>query len=502
MRNRLSSLLRLACITAMLALFLSPLIAAAENIPDQADPQQSTTYLTVETVTLGNGIHIEKNIISGPPKPPEGYEFERAAVTLPEPDQLMGTKTVTVPTYDWLFGCSAVCGAMIAAYYDRNGFDNMYTGPTNGGVMPLDSSTWGTWSDGTATYPNNPLVASHNGLDGRATLGSLDDYWVAYGSTANDPYITGGWTQHTWGDAIGDYMKTSQSAHSNDDGSTTFYTWLTLATPLTCDDMETNNIDTEDGTYGRKQFYEVKGYTVTDCYNQKTDNTIAGGFSFAQFKAEIDAGRPVLMNLAGHSIVGVGYDDSANTVYIHDTWDYLKHEMTWGGSYSGMNLLSVSIVNLQPTTSTTTTAPTTTTTVDTTTTTTAPATTTSIPICIDNDGDGYGINCNQGQDCNDGDAFYNELCPDCGVNIIPWAIGRFLGEKEKTRNLFVMGKKGTVFDESTPVRWESADIAVVSKRVFMKRFMFMKVSIDGAALGKGSYRGLIGACSATLNLVK
>jgi hypothetical protein len=65
-----------------------------------------------------------------------------------------------------------------------------------------------------------------------------------------------------------------------------------------------------------------------------------------------------------------------------------------------------------------------------------------------------------------------------------------------------MGKKGTVFDESTPVRWESGDITVVSKRVFMKRFMFMKVRIDGAALGKGAYRGLIGACSATLNLVK
>ena len=111
--------------------------------------------------------------------------------------------------------------------------------------------------------------------------------------------------------------------------------------------MVSYGIDTVDGTYGRKLFYEARGYTVTDCYNQSTDNIITGGFSFAQYKSEIDAGRPVMLNLNGHTIVGVGYDDSTNTVYIHDTWDYLPHTMVWGGSYSGMQLLSVSIVNLQ-----------------------------------------------------------------------------------------------------------------------------------------------------------
>jgi len=112
--------------------------------------------------------------------------------------------------------------------------------------------------------------------------------------------------------------------------------------------MVTYGIDNVDGTYGQKLFYESRGYTVPVCYNQKTDNTIAGGFSFAQFKAEIDAGRPVFLNLAGHSVVGIGYNDTGSTVYIHDTWDYLNHSMTWGGSYAGMQLLSVSIVNLNP----------------------------------------------------------------------------------------------------------------------------------------------------------
>ncbi len=132
---------------------------------------------------------------------------------------------------------------------------------------------------------------------------------------------------------------------------------------------------------------------------------------------------------------------------------------------------------------------------------TSTTTTTASP-CVDNDGDGYGDNCIAGPDCNDDDPFYNEICPDCAVKVIPKYLGWFLGENEKTRRLLVIGKSDTVLDENTPVRWETSYIEVLSKRVFFKRFMFMKVSIDGAALDKGEYRALIGSCSGKLNLVK
>jgi hypothetical protein len=319
-----------------------------ERVPVAQGPlQQINKYFSTQTITYSDGTSLGRNIINGPPKPPPGYELERTSVALPESDQEAGVKTLTVPAFNWVFGCSSVSGAMIAGYYDRNGYPNMYTGPTDGGVMPLNNSSWGTWSDGDSTYPNLPLAASHNGVDGRATKGSIDDYWVQYESTASDPYITGAWTEHAWGSAIGDYMKTSQSAYGNTDGSTAFYNWDISPSQLTCADMVSYTVNTLDGTYGRKLFYEARGYTVTDCYNQKTDNTVAGGFSFAQYKAEIDAGRPVMLGLEGHTIVGVGYDDSTSTVYVHDTWDYSNHTMTWGGSYSGMQLLSVSIVNLK-----------------------------------------------------------------------------------------------------------------------------------------------------------
>ena len=314
--------------------------------------EQVNKYFSTQTITYSDGTSLVKEIINGPPTPPSGYTLERLAVTLPEPNPEMGINIMTVPAFNWVFGCSSVSGAMIAGYYDRNGFPNMYAGPTNGGVMPLNNSSWPTWSDGHTTYPNLPLAASHDGVDGRTTRGSIDDYWVRYGSSVQDPYITNGWTQHTWGSAIGDYMKTSQSAYGSTDGSTSFWNYNS-ASQLTCNAMETltsggHTLSWNDGTYGRKLFYEARGYTVTTCYNQPTDNNYAGGFSFAQYKAEIDAGRPVMLNLAGHTIVGVGYDDTGNTVYIHDTWDYSNHTMTWGGSYSGMALRSVSIVNLQP----------------------------------------------------------------------------------------------------------------------------------------------------------
>jgi hypothetical protein len=331
--------------------FIPALAAYAESpaarIPITKGPlNHINEHFSTQSITYSDGIILDRSIIKGPPKPPPGHL--RPTVLLPEPMPEMGVNTLGVPAFNWVFGCSAVSASMIAGYYDRSGFPNIYEGPTNGGLIPLtEDPSWGTWVDTEGdTYPNNPLIASHQGLDGRVVYGSIDDYWISYLSNSNDPYITGNWTQHTWGDAVGDYMKTSQSGYDNVDGSTSFYLYDS-ATPLSCNVMEASGIANEDGTYGRKLFYEARGYTVTDCYTQMTDNEHTGGFSFAQYKAEIDAGRPVLLNLQGHSIVGVGYDDISSTVYIHDTWDNLDHAMPWGGSYAGMGLWGVSIVNLQ-----------------------------------------------------------------------------------------------------------------------------------------------------------
>ena len=319
------------------------LIVIAVPFPAVEAAAESPSQLTNEftpTTTLADGTEISALVIDGPPTPPVEYVEERAASMVTSLDR--DSSLANFPSYSWVFGCSAVSAAMIAAYYDNNGYPNMYTGPTNGGVMPITDTSWSSWQDVAGVwYPNNPLIASHNGVDGQVGRGSIDDYWVSYFSDADDPYITNSWSEHTPGTAVGDYMKTSQSAYSNIDGSTRFWNRSDGA-PLLCSSMPA-----DDGTLGRKQFYEARGYTVTECYNQNTDNN-GGGFSLTDFQAEIDAGHPVMLNIEGHTIVGFGY--SGSTIYIRDTWNSNPenvYSMTWGGSYAGRGLLGVSIVHIQ-----------------------------------------------------------------------------------------------------------------------------------------------------------
>lgn len=337
--------LQTACLVVSIILFTG-LFVPRSPLPVHAQEGTTNPYFASRIVILPDGTSLTAETISGPSRTPEGFETDRQVVTLPEPGSASTTKVLSVPAYLYYFGPSAVSAAMIAAYYDRSGYPNMYTGPTNSGVMPMTDSGWPTWTDGAGnTYNQNPLTASHIGMDGRTIRGSIEDYWASV-SGVPDPYITGGWAQHAWGTAVGDYMKTSQSAYLNDDGATTFYFSNTTAAPFTCANMAATLVKDYDSTYGRKLFYEARGFAVTDCYNQKTDNAIAGGFSFAQYKAQIDAGRPVMLFLAGLTITGIGYNDAGNTVYLRDNWDYNVHSMIWGGGYSGMAMQGVSIVNL------------------------------------------------------------------------------------------------------------------------------------------------------------
>lgn len=328
----------------VLILFISPItpntIAKAD---DGTITEVFSPYYTEIRTTDANGRTLVKSIINGPRKPLPEYEDERLA-SIKSIDEAQGL-IPNFPSYSWVFGCSAVSQAMITAYHDRTGAPNLYTGPTDGGFAPITDTQWPRWTDGAGDdYPSNPIIASRIGIDGRTIKGSIEDYWVKADSTDPDPYITGGWTEHTFDQAVGDYMFTSQSKYDNVDGSTVFWTYNDNR-KLTCDELQQENL--ADGTLGRRNYYQARGYQVSDCYNQVVDSQVAGGFSLAQFKAEIDAGQPVLLNLKGHSVVGYGYE--GNTIYIRDTWSSdpsFTPTFQWGGSYEGMELRSVSIVKI------------------------------------------------------------------------------------------------------------------------------------------------------------
>ena len=103
-----------------------------------------------------------------------------ATATLPSVNKAAGINVLEhVPAFDWSYGCSATSAAMMAGYYDNTGYPNMYTGPANGGLCPMNNSTWG--------YGKCPLSATEQDVDGLPTRGHVDDFWISYGNGGPDP---------------------------------------------------------------------------------------------------------------------------------------------------------------------------------------------------------------------------------------------------------------------------------------------------------------------------
>lgn len=291
----------------------------------------------IDPCYIADTIYDENNrmiiCIRVPGKPPENYrapvaQFTRTSVILPN-----------TPAYDWSFGCSATAAAMMAGYYDNNDYPEVYTGPTNGGIAPLTNQVWGSVMINGEERKLCPISATMDQLDGRTIFGHVDDYWIVYGSNAPDPFI-GNWTEHAYGDCTGDYMKTNQYNYGNSDGSTLFY-YYPDGSPYFGNEFN-------DGCYGLKLYFESRGYVVEDYFTQLIYGYDGNnqGFSFSDYMNEIDAGNPVMIHVQGHSMLGFGYDDNNNTVYLHDTWDYADHQMIWGSDYEGLDHWGVTVIHL------------------------------------------------------------------------------------------------------------------------------------------------------------
>lgn len=194
----------------LVSVFLSMLLClSVSSAIAQTNPLVEKGYLKPFTIDDGKLI----NMVIVPGRPP-AIKAEVVQVTDPRTSEAINV-LLDVPALDWSYGCSATSAAMIAGYYDNTGYPNMYAGPTNSGVFPMNNSIWGAGEC--------PLSATHMGYDGRAIRGHVDDYWVAYGDTGEDPFMTGGWTEHTHGDCTADYMGTNQYNFNNSVGSIRFF---------------------------------------------------------------------------------------------------------------------------------------------------------------------------------------------------------------------------------------------------------------------------------------
>ena len=317
-------------------------VSAEPNLVEVSDANDSTLKL----LSYEDGKIIEGRLI-GPGLPPENWDPNSNLADLSDVSAQYLDKN-EVPAMSWSYGCAPTSATMLFGYLDRNGYPNMYTGPTNGGVFPLTNAVWGPSFEGKGQCP---LTASQNGLDGRTTKGHKDDYYHAYGSNI-DPYF-GSWTEHTPQDSVGDFMGTSMfNKYQSTDGST--WVW-TNPEGFPLYDYTAHDDTQRDGMHGMKLFVESRGYSVAKDgehslnYNQLIYgyNGNTNGFTYDQYKAEIDAGYPVLIQVRGHTMLGVGYTGT-DQIIIHNTWDYNKHTMTWGGSYEGMQHFAIGVIHLNP----------------------------------------------------------------------------------------------------------------------------------------------------------
>ena len=247
-----------------------------------------------------------------------------------------------VPDYDWNYGCVGTASGNLMGFWDRHGFPDFYDGPVNNGLAPLSSVT--PYQDISQMW---------------ASPAHVNDYYSDY-EASFDNYQLAGREDHT-PDCIGDFIGLSQmkwndmagECDGNLDGFA-FVFWETNGArrvnfaPTAGDGKPVRDIPS-----GTRAWSQWRGY---DCetFSQLADvnptKPLDAGFTFADFKAEIDAGYPVLFFLqdfsrnyrldAGqrkvnphiHAYLGIGYYvDNYGKQYatVHTSWASGPQQILW-----------------------------------------------------------------------------------------------------------------------------------------------------------------------------
>ena len=236
--------------------------------------------------------------------------------------------------YEWWWGCSPTAAGMIMGHYDRNGYGsdplhNQYPNLVPGGVA--ESSSYGVGV--------GPLAKA-----AIASAGHTNDFYKTppgyQGSGDDNPTPWHGFN------CLADFMGTSQDSvgiPGNANGSSFFDSFASGARYYVKDVVALGNTN-KDAMFGIYEYVNYAGYgsgdpgNDTNFYTQHIkDPSHPLGCMFADYKAEIDAGRPVIIQIAEHSMFGYGYNTTGQIVYVHDTWTLGGGTMTWGGTYGPQN---------------------------------------------------------------------------------------------------------------------------------------------------------------------
>ena len=252
------------------------------------------------------------------------------------------------PDYDWWYGCSATSAGMLMAYYDLNGYGGLYYDTLlPGGPAELNSYGGGGGQD--FDGDTSPDLLCNKAI---ASAEHIADFWVQYEKSKDtghpDP-LGGGrgglpYDPEANFDCTADFMGTSQDGdqdwkqNTNTDGGTTWY-YNTNGAALSYSTLEGWGAPySQTGLVGIKEYVTYRGYSVASLYNQRIYDVAEGwtsGMAFADYQAEIDAGRPALCHITGHTMLAYGYDTAGSLVYVYDTWNSGGGSFAWGTTYGG-----------------------------------------------------------------------------------------------------------------------------------------------------------------------
>ena len=263
-----------------------------------------------------------------------------------------------MPEAEYMYGCTPTAFGMLLGYYDLYGYrgtalDNIIEGDvalksrgTDGNAYDMDAFDIVL---GKAIASEEYVYRFHSRNSVETTPAQELEYtFKEDGKTLN----TDEWN------CIADYIGTGQFWRGNSN----------LSTSVAYGSIEELygyefNEPISDGTttmqvrylyttmlYGLDLYVQSRGYAldyeITGAYPV---DVCGGDFTFEDYKAEIDAGRPMLISIEGHSMVGYGYNDATREIIFDDCYR-ADQRMVWGESYyySGANraLQTITVVGI------------------------------------------------------------------------------------------------------------------------------------------------------------
>jgi len=187
-----------------------------------------------------------------------------------------------VPGYQWYHGCGPTAVGMVLGYWDTQGFDLL---------IPGDASTQ-------SAAVNQAIASNEHYADYALPIDSPSTGLLSDKSLTGNAHVS---------NSIADFMQTSWSTRNN------YYGWSWFSD---IDNALTGYTSYTNSAYGSN--YQATAYGRT-----------WGSFTWSQYLAEIDAGRPLVLLVdtdgnggTDHFVTAVGYRDinGYNEYACLDTW--------------------------------------------------------------------------------------------------------------------------------------------------------------------------------------